>query len=454
VTFTCDELSTQPVELWSIDKAGNADYCETYVLVQDVSGACNDNQIVVNGVLKTDQQKGLQDANVQLTGTHPVAPPVSQFTVSDDKGFYVFNAVPAGGNYTLTPTKDNDPLNGVSTFDLVLINKHILGLEPLSGPYKMIAADANNSRSLTTFDIVELRKLILGIYTELPNNNSWRFVDKAYQFPNQSNPFQEIFPETKSMADLAAPFSTGDFVAVKVGDVNGNAITNSLTSTDDRTAGTLLFEVTPTGSRREVKAGETVTLHFRAAEKVAAYQFTLYFPNLEILEVTPGAEMSLSNFGVFNDEHALTTSFDNEQVGGEFTVTFRALASGMLSKMLSLSSRITKAEAYRANDVMSIALRFNGDNTTITGMGFELYQNQPNPWVSKTQIGFYLPESAAATLTIFDETGRTLFTQTGDFAQGYNAIALDRSVASSSSVLYYKLETANDSAVKKMIQTK
>ena len=53
-----------------------------------------------------------------------------------------------------------------------------------------------------------------------------------------------------------------------------------------------------------------------------------------------------------------------------------------------------------------------------------------------------------------DETGRTLFTQTGDFTKGYNAIALERSIVNTTGLLYYKLETANDSAVKKMIQTK
>jgi hypothetical protein len=100
--------------------------------------------------------------------------------------------------YTLTPTKDDNPLNGVTTYDLVLISKHILGLEPLTTPYKMIAADANRSGSITTFDIVEFRKLILGIYNELPNNTSWRFVDKAFSFPNPNNPFQSTFPENIS----------------------------------------------------------------------------------------------------------------------------------------------------------------------------------------------------------------------------------------------------------------
>jgi len=34
---------------------------------------------------------------------------------------------------------------------------------------------------------VEIRKLILGLYTDLPNNKSWRFVDHAFVFPNPNN---------------------------------------------------------------------------------------------------------------------------------------------------------------------------------------------------------------------------------------------------------------------------
>ena len=93
----------------------------------------------------------------------------------------------------------------------------------------MIAADANKSGSITTFDIVELRKLILGIYQELPNNTSWRFVDKAFAFPNPNNPFQTTFPENISVASSCmTSHMDDDFVGVKVGDVNGTAVANSL----------------------------------------------------------------------------------------------------------------------------------------------------------------------------------------------------------------------------------
>ena len=242
-----------------------------------------------------------------------------------------------------------------------------------------------------------------------------------------------------------------DFYAMKVGDVNGNAVTSSLVSTEDRTAGTLLFDV----QDRTVKAGETFTVNFKAAEKVLGYQFTMNYNNLDVVDVVPGAGMKLDNFGVFATDNALTTSWDGENQA-EFGVTFRAKTDGTLSQMLGVSSRITKAEAYNTGaDRLQVAFRFNSANgSTISGLGFELYQNTPNPFINKTQIGFYLPSAAEATLTIYDESGRTIFTQTGDFTGGYNAVTIDRSVLNTTGVLYYKLETAENSATRKMIQTK
>jgi hypothetical protein len=87
--------------------------------------------------------------------------------------------------------------------------------------------------------------------------------------------------------------------------------------------------------------------------------------------------------------------------------------------MLGVSSRITKAEAYSAGAAPAIGgaalqrqQRIDGN-----GSGLRVVPEPPNPWINKTQIGFYLPEATEATLTIFDETGRTIFTQTGDFAK-------------------------------------
>ena len=70
-------------------------------------------------------------------------------------------------------------MNGVSTLDLVKIQRHILGLEELNSPYKLIAADVNADNEIKASDLTELRKLILGIITDLPTNESWRFVESG-----------------------------------------------------------------------------------------------------------------------------------------------------------------------------------------------------------------------------------------------------------------------------------
>jgi hypothetical protein len=93
----------------------------------------------------------------------------------------------------------------------------ILGVTPLNSPYKMIAADVNNSRSITTLDLIQLRRWILGVDVKFSNNTSWRFVRRDYVFPNPANPWAEEFPELLNVNDLYGALNNRDFVAVKIG---------------------------------------------------------------------------------------------------------------------------------------------------------------------------------------------------------------------------------------------
>lgn len=102
---------------------------------------------------------------------------------------------------------------------------------------------------------------------------------------------------------------------------------------------------------------------------------------------------------------------------------------------------------------LDVALRFNSasGNSSIVPVGFELYQNEPNPFQNKTVIGFHLPEAAEATLSVFDETGRLLLERKGAFGKGFNTIPLDKTQLQATGVLYYRLDSASGSAVKKML---
>jgi hypothetical protein len=448
VNFDCTELGDQLVELWAMDAAGNADYCETFINVQDNNDNCNSDNKTVAGALKTEMGDGLEDAAVYLQATPPNgAPQFDAFDMTDSNGAFMFaNSLPLGSDYTLTPSNDGNPTNGVSTYDLVLITKHILGIEPLGSPYKMIAADANKNNSITTFDIVEIRKLILGINSEFPDNTSWRFVDKDFVFPDPTNPFQTQFPEIIQATNVQSADLLADFVSVKIGDVNNSVIANSFMSADDRSAGTLFFDV----KDRSVIAGEEFAVDFKAADKTAGYQFTLNTNGLEVLEVIGGENVKRDNFAVFSD--AVTASVEGN--AGAFSIKFRATIAGELSKMLSFSHRITRAESYsEVGERLEVALRFDSPNGPIIGgAGFELMQNTPNPVSSATNISFTLPEAAEATLTISNVEGRTVKVVKGAFAKGLNSVTLQRGELEAG-ILFYRLETPTHSAVLKMIVT-
>jgi hypothetical protein len=453
-TFDCDSVDIQiPIRMWVTDAAGNQDYCETFIIVQDNMTQCPDtlNAIALSGTTATEANAGVQGVSVNVNSPSGF----NNTLTTTANGQYNAN-VPAGNDYSITPILDKEPLNGVTTFDLVLISKHILGVQALDSPYKIIAADANKSNSVTTFDLVEIRKLILFINTDYPNNTSWRFVDKKWNFQNPSNPFVPQFPEVINFNNLTANQLSADFVAVKVGDVNGNAAVNLLgSSSEERNmVGDLVFDV----EDADVKEGEYYTVNFKATDfNVSGYQFTLNFDKnaLEFAEVAPGLAEA-GNFGLtLLDKGVITTSWNSDEAkqlaSGEtvFGLTFKAKQSGRLSDLLSLGSRYTVAEAYTADaQLLNVALSFN--NQVVKG-GFDLYQNTPNPFASTTVVGFYLPEATSATLTISDVQGKVVKVINGDYAKGYNQVTLKRSELGASGVLYYRLDTATDTATRKMI---
>jgi hypothetical protein len=364
------------------------------------------------------------------------------------EGKYAFGSNPAYSTYEITAKKDDDYLNGVTTLDLVLIQKHVLGIEALDSPYKVIAADINSDANVSAIDLVELRKLILGVYNTLPSNDSWRFVDAAETFADANDPFP--FTEALNIAELNGDALNQDFLGIKIGDVSGNAIANSLIAAGTRSAGTLNIEI----ADATVDAGQVISVPVSAANfsDIAAYQFTMDVNGLEFTGVESGAiNVSAENFGLI-DANTITTAW-NSTAGVSasdvlFTMNFRATAGVTLSEAISVSSRVTTAAAYTANaDQLDVNVSFNGVATT----EFALFQNEPNPFENVTRIAFELPQAASATLTVFDVTGKVVSIVRGDFAQGANTITLDKSDLNASGVMYYQLESGEFTATKKMI---
>jgi hypothetical protein len=371
-------------------------------------------------------------------------------------GEVTFEDLPLGQPLEVTPHQDINPLNGVSTYDLLLIQRYLLGMYVMPSPYRLIAADVNNSGNVSISDIIELRKVILHPGLKFTNNTSWRFVDASYVFPNPFKPFG--FPETVSFPALELN-NTAQFIGVKIGDVSGNMYSDGLQDVELRnTVGTLRFSI----ADRMLAAGEEYTVAVTAEEfrGIQGYQYTLDFDAtaLEFVGVqAQWADLSAANFGTARAGEGLLTTSWNGNGGmtldeGEvlYTVTFRAKAATRLSQALKVNSRVTKAEAYDAGeDLLDVQFRFDGD--VLVGGDFELYQNEPNPFRDLTIIGFHLPERTTATLKVYDVTGKVLKVVSGEFAKGYNQVNLTRAELQGNGALIYQLDTPTHSATKRMI---
>ncbi|MFT5264204.1 MAG: hypothetical protein ACI8YQ_002950 [Polaribacter sp.] len=451
-TQDCPDGTAETVVTWlANDNCGNAGEISYSFFVVPADAPAPSPGIM--GMVATEQTETVENVTVMLQGN---ALSMTDITAAD--GMYGFENLVEGQNYYVTPLLDENPLNGVSSFDLVLIAKHILQLEQLDSPYKMIAADINKSGSITTMDMVELRKLILHIDDNFANNTSWRFVEAAYVFPMPTNPFASIFPEEVNINGLSAE-EEHDFVGVKIGDVNGSAIANQFAQAEDR-AGVdeLLFNV----KDQQLVAEETYEVAFEATnfDAIYGYQFTLNFDQtaLAFEEVSTGglSGMNDGNFGLtMLDEGVITTSWTNQiaqslsRDAAVFKITFVAKANVSLRDVININSHYTQAEAYNSNlDLMDVQIRFQEDD--LVTKGFRLYQNTPNPFRQETVIGFDLEESTAATLNIYDGAGRLLKQVEGDFNKGYNSVSVSND-GLTSGLLYYQLVTAMGTLNKKMI---
>jgi hypothetical protein len=411
ITFSCQEQGVQLVELWAIDAAGNTSFCETYIIVGDFNGVCGPSQAPL--VLCT--RRYCDGATVSgpnlsyfISGTHPALPPFGIFSedsISSVNGCTIANIpIPPGANYTITPSLDTDPTNGVNVLDLLHIARHILGLEPLPDPYSLIAADANRSGSITTFDIIDLRKLITGIYTQLPNNTSWRFIDSSYQFPNLTNPFQTVFPEV--VTDTSQQFS---FFGIKVGDVDCSAWPGGLIAeeADEREALRIIFpdlQLLP-GETRDVPLRIGSTASWNALQMALRYDLNvmdLYWADGTDVQGMDTDCVHLDGAGGLKMAWFTPDAVDFDKNTRLMTLRVRAKSALRLRDVLQIDEHLIAARGYDAQERSHpVSLHFEDTDATATPQ---------DAWPNPTAAGFTIPiivsQAGPVEIQVHDAQGR------------------------------------------------
>ncbi|MEZ4987855.1 MAG: hypothetical protein R2795_22975 [Saprospiraceae bacterium] len=137
------------------------------------------------------------------------------------------SGLPSEGQLRLDFTKNDAFTNGVTTADLIRIQRYVLGTDTID-PFKILASDVNLSNSLSTLDMIRIRKLILNIDPDFGNNAaaSWQFFPTNMIINDTQHPWPISGNRTNSYNFQLLPgIRLPNFYAVKSGDANGSAET-------------------------------------------------------------------------------------------------------------------------------------------------------------------------------------------------------------------------------------
>jgi hypothetical protein len=340
---------------------------------------------------------------------------------------------------------------------MVLIQRHILQIERLNSPFKLIAGDVNNDAKISVKDIVELRKLLLGATQEVTGGRSWRFINALHQFQDPQHPWP--FEEDVKYEKLDANMSSSDFIAIKSGDVN-NSVTAlvNLDGTESRSIHEFNMELKDIA----FEAGRiiNVPIYSKDVMEMEAIQMSIaHDPScLEFIGILPEAidissdeyasiNISKSNLINIVKADSKTWKIDNDRV--LFTLQFKAKQSGKLSRSLTLDKENLNAIAYDANDEKYL---LNMQYSAIDHV-LDVEQNSPNPFKESSYIKFSLNEDSPVEVKIYNNIGSLIYNNYKLHPAGVHQILLnDEILQNSSGVFYIHVETAEDTKIVKAIR--
>lgn len=465
-TFTCSDLPNGikqqfEVNLYVWDNDGNYDYCTTYISVKDALDVCpnqSGNLASISGMIMNHKDgKEFKDVMIELKKSDSLT--FGQ-NYSDEDGEFEFDQLDYFKNYIVKPSKNDDGVNGVTTLDIIRIQKHILGIETIIEPQSLVAADVNNSQSISGTDIVQLRKLILGLYKDdvLPDNQSWRFYPSDFTF-NENYPFE--FEETIKVDNLEEDKDSVMFYGIKIGDINKSATTNF----DHDQSSTRSNPVELVVEDKILKPGSTENIIFTVKNAVAleGLQFALNFDETKakVVAVQSG-QLGLTKEHYSICDGVLYLSWNNLKgaVCNEFDYVFALQVKvehevKISDLKLEMKDDLMLSEFIRKDEDTASKIKVRvEDNEYIGGFmpNMTVSQNEPNPFVEMTMIPFTLIKDAHVTFRLFSASGKKVFEETTFVKSGNQVKVIDDQICQQAGLYYLQIESSDQTETIKLIK--
>ncbi len=465
-TFDCDGIGSHLLMLYITDNiTGAQDFCEVFVDIIDTNDIdiCmpTNVQVKIFGQVSSAVEKSTNNVQLVLEG--------SDMEVLSQEGHYLFPEMDMGGSYSLTAQHQTYPLDGVSTYDILLIQKHILGLQILDSPYKLLAADADGSGNISGADIIYLRRLLLGDISDFDLQDSWQFIWKDQEFIDVNNPWLN-YEKGYEIGVLNQDMEI-DFISMKTGDVNLSSPNLTNDFIENRSTSNMHYELFDEGDKI------IVPVRFEDQNMMEGFQFSFrYDENLYVFNNIIAGNIDIpkemintqnTDLGVIdiswisNTGQVCSACLENynthipyqgayAQKEINFYLVFDKKTDWESQQSFSLRtfSEGLDSEVY-LNDGSVEQLLFSRVHEKEQEV--QLFQNKPNPWKSNTNISFLLPDAIHASLIVSDITGREVFRKSAHFKAGMNEVEIQSESLGIAGIYYYTLQTSNKRFTRKMI---
>ncbi|WP_020571701.1 T9SS type A sorting domain-containing protein [Neolewinella persica] len=426
LSYDCSDLGEQLLRIYAFSEAtGLHDFCNISLTISAADPSlCEGRQGTITGVIMTEAGEPMQNVEVFLSGRTEIA------TTSEIDGSYFFDGLQEERDYTVRPFYNDAPINGLSTFDISELSRYLLGEDIGLTPYQFIAADANNNGAITILDLLEIREVLLGIEDNFDNNTSWRFVPADYVFPEPNNPWAEEFPTAAVFAPLSGNLEA-DFIAIKVGDINGSATpSGNFRSSGNSSSGRNLKEATVELVRNELIPGQYQLQLPDGTTTLQGLQLSMHLPEGAV--VSPG--IVPEDAFVVDRNGVLRLSYVAEALSGitKNTPLIRLSIPGEALPYLLMGDRLLQEGYDNQGSVYQLSLL-----QIATAEAPPSARVFPNPVSDRASLSFHWEKFEVIQLSIIDGTGREVFRTGLSAATGQNMANLTAANFSGRAGVYF-----------------
>lgn len=438
-TFTCDDLGTVPIQVWVHDEFGNKDYCTTFITLNDNEGACV-GMHPISGTVTTFSGLAVPQTSASLFRVMPDQSMEEDESkgVSDATGVFHLGFGTTDYDRMVTLARPAKQLEGLSTLDLIALQRHVSGIERITEPHKLFAADLDGNGRVGANDLLLLRNALLGAYQNpaFQGNLAWAFFGEPCE-PQASDDLLNGYCYNGVEVDHAGAFpATVAFKALKRGDVNGD-MTNTAWNLTPRTSATMTLATV------ENPDGSVDVLASRDAE-VYGLQFSLLDDKMHVL---PGV-LPIEASSVAVDAQGVTRiSWGRKEpmqvFAGDVLFTLGNLPEGRsVGSLLSESLDDLYPEIY-TEGMQNERLSFRAAGTEGNAVeGFEV-KLAPNPFSDYATLQVKLPAAEKFNLAIYDMRGTELFSRQYTPTLGEAQVVISPDMVGAPGVYYYRVRSAH-----------